>query len=74
MEVWFESLGELLKHATKEQYVYHHEWNTVDVLVWDNRSTLHRATGFDSTRYRRVMQRTTVSWIGEQEAAPPPLI
>ena len=71
MEVWFESLGELLKHATKEQYVYHHEWNTVDVLVWDNRSTLHRATGFDSTRYRRVMQRTTVSWIGEQEAAPP---
>ena len=70
MEVWFEILGELLKHATKEQYVYHHELNTGDVLVWDNRSTLHRETEFDSTCYRRGMQRTTVSWIGEQEAAP----
>jgi alpha-ketoglutarate-dependent 2,4-dichlorophenoxyacetate dioxygenase len=54
-------LDELLAGATGAGAVYRHEWRTGDVLVWDNRSTLHRATPYDAERHRRVMQRTTVS-------------
>lgn len=54
-------LDELLRRATEAQAVYRHHWRTGDVLVWDNRSTLHRATEFDAARHRRIMQRTTVS-------------
>ncbi len=61
-----ELLEDLLRCATEEQHIYHHEWKTDDVIIWDNRSTLHRATEFDAGRYRRVMQRTTVSWVGEK--------
>ena len=32
-----------------------------DIVIWDNRATLHRATPYDGTRYRRLMQRATVS-------------
>ena len=56
-----ELLDALLAGATAADAVYRHEWRTGDVLVWDNRSTLHRATPYDAERHRRVMQRTTVS-------------
>ncbi|MBT6094485.1 MAG: TauD/TfdA family dioxygenase [Rhodospirillaceae bacterium] len=54
-------LDDLLVRATENQAVYRHAWRTGDVLVWDNRATLHRATVFDAARHRRIMQRTTVS-------------
>lgn len=56
-------LDELLDKATQPENCYRHEWKTGDVVIWDNRSVLHRATPFDSGRYRRVMQRTTVSLV-----------
>jgi len=56
-----ELLDDLLDHATDAGSVYRHEWQTGDLLIWDNRSTLHRATPYDAERHRRVMQRTTVS-------------
>lgn len=46
--------------ATPPEVVYAHHWRPGDCLVWDNRSTLHRATGFDTARHSRVMRRCTI--------------
>ncbi len=53
-------LKALLSEATQERNIYSHRWETGDVIVWDNRCMLHRATPFDATRHRRLLQRTTV--------------
>lgn len=54
-------LKELLDHVTQPQFRYRHEWQEGDLVVWDNRCVLHRATPYDTTRHKRFMQRTTVS-------------
>ena len=54
-------LKELLEHVTQPQFCYRHEWQEGDLIIWDNRCVLHRATPYDTTRYKRLMQRTTVS-------------
>ena len=56
-----ELLDELQARATRPENCYRHAWSTGDVVVWDNRSALHRATPYDAVRHRRLMQRTTVS-------------
>jgi alpha-ketoglutarate-dependent 2,4-dichlorophenoxyacetate dioxygenase len=53
-------LDELTAFATQPRFVYQHRWRVGDLVIWDNRCTLHRARPFDSTRYRRDMRRTTV--------------
>ncbi len=54
-------LDELLRHATQQQFVYVHRWRDGDLVVWDNRCTLHRAVAnYEMTRYRRVMHRNVV--------------
>jgi taurine dioxygenase len=50
-----------MAHVTQRQFVYAHEWNAGDLLVWDNRCLLHAATWFDADKEARVMWRTTVS-------------
>jgi len=50
----------LIEFATQPQFVYAHHWAAGDLLMWDNRCTMHRARPFDDQKYRRVMQRTTV--------------
>ena len=45
-------LDRLWAHATSEQYVYRHEWAEGDVVLWDNRCTIHRRGPFDSTQER----------------------
>lgn len=57
-------LDELLALATRPEACYSHAWRDGDLIVWDNRCCLHRATPYDSTRYRRLMQRTTVAGEG----------
>jgi alpha-ketoglutarate-dependent 2,4-dichlorophenoxyacetate dioxygenase len=52
-------LKELMRFATRPQFVYSHEWRLGDLLIWDNRCTMHRATDFDDQKYRRDMRRTT---------------
>ena len=47
-------LNELWAHATQDRFVYEHEWAVGDVVVWDNRATLHRRDSFESTS-RRVL-------------------
>ncbi len=54
-------LDDLLKRATTPTDTYRHEWRVGDVVVWDNRAAVHRATPYDGAKYRRLMQRTTIS-------------
>ncbi len=51
-------LLDLLEHATQRQFVYRHEWQVGDLVIWDNRCTLHRGRPYDMTR-RRELRRTT---------------
>ncbi|MFQ5953590.1 MAG: TauD/TfdA dioxygenase family protein [Kiloniellales bacterium] len=53
-------LKELLEFATRARFRYRHRWRVNDLVIWDNRCTLHRARSYDSRKYRRLMQRTTV--------------
>jgi len=54
-------LAELLAHVTQPRFRYRHEWTEGDLVIWDNRCVLHRATPYDSVRHQRLLQRTTVS-------------
>lgn len=51
----------LIAHATQRQFVYTHRWRVHDLVIWDDRCTMHRGTGFDDLRFKRDMQRATVS-------------
>ena len=57
-------LEELMAHATQRQFVYSHRWRVGDLVMWDNRCTMHRGTDYDERRWRRDMGRATVSDIG----------
>ncbi len=50
-------LNQLLEHATQDKLVWRHQWRVGDVMVWDNRATLHRRDAFDPAE-RRLMWRT----------------
>jgi alpha-ketoglutarate-dependent 2,4-dichlorophenoxyacetate dioxygenase len=52
-------LRELIEHATQPQFVYRHRWRVGDLVIWDNRGTMHRATPFEDTKYRRELRRVT---------------
>jgi taurine dioxygenase len=45
---------------TSPTHIYTHRWDARECMVWDNRCTLHRATGFDEARHKRVMRRCTI--------------
>src|SRR6185436_5495329 len=57
-------LQELITHATQRQFVYTHRWRVHDLVMWDNRCTMHRGKGYDDLRWPRDMQRATVSDVG----------
>ena len=52
-------LDELWDHATAPEFVYRHRWRLGDLVLWDNRSTMHRRDPFDNAA-RRVMHRTQI--------------
>jgi taurine dioxygenase len=52
-------LDELWSHATKPELTFHQQWRVGDVLMWDNRCTLHRRDAFDPSA-RRLMHRTQI--------------
>ena len=60
----------LNEFATQPQFVYSHAWRDGDLVIWDNRSVLHRATAYDTQGHKRLMQRTTVNG-GEMTTAQP---
>jgi alpha-ketoglutarate-dependent 2,4-dichlorophenoxyacetate dioxygenase len=52
-------LRDLIEHATQRQFVHRHRWAVGDLVIWDNRCTMHRATPFEDTKYRRELRRVT---------------
>jgi alpha-ketoglutarate-dependent 2,4-dichlorophenoxyacetate dioxygenase len=54
-------IEELVQFATQPQFVYQHHWRAGDLVMWDDRCTMHRGRPYDDTKYRRDMHRTTVS-------------
>jgi len=62
-------LREILEHVTRPEFRYRHEWRAHDLVIWDNRCVLHRATPYDSVRHQRLLQRTTVSGDPAEPAA-----
>jgi len=52
-------LRELTEHATQKQYVHAHHWQVGDLVIWDNRCTLHRGARYDDANYRRDLRRVT---------------
>ena len=53
-------LRDLTEHATQREFVYAHVWTQYDLVMWDNRQTMHRVRRFDDTGVLRDMRRTTI--------------
>lgn len=74
-----ELLAALMAHCTRPEFVYKHRWRANDLVVWDNRCTMHRGRPFDDLRWPRDARRATsldVAPTPEQEglAVPSTLI
>jgi alpha-ketoglutarate-dependent 2,4-dichlorophenoxyacetate dioxygenase len=54
-------LRDLTEHATQREFVYSHEWRLHDLVMWDNRQTMHRARRFDDRNEIRDVRRTTLA-------------
>ena len=52
-------LHDLTEHATQREFVYRHAWRVGDLVIWDNRATMHRATPYDDATDRRELRRVT---------------
>jgi alpha-ketoglutarate-dependent 2,4-dichlorophenoxyacetate dioxygenase len=52
-------LRDLTEHAVQRQFVYRHVWRPGDMVIWDNRTTMHRATAFEDGKYKRELRRVT---------------
>jgi alpha-ketoglutarate-dependent 2,4-dichlorophenoxyacetate dioxygenase len=59
-------LDELNAFATQPRFIYTHRWRVGDLVIWDNRCTLHRATPYDVFSYKRDMRRTTINERGPE--------
>jgi taurine dioxygenase len=53
-------IDDLAAHATQDKFVYYHNWQVGDVLMWDERATMHRGAGDARPEERRIMLRTIV--------------
>lgn len=54
-------IRDLIEHATQREFVYRHDWTVHDLVVWDNRCTMHRGRPYDDKTHRRDMRRVTLS-------------
>ena len=52
-------LRDLMEHATQRELTYTHAWQAGDLVIWDNRATMHRGLAYDDTKYRRELRRVT---------------
>jgi alpha-ketoglutarate-dependent 2,4-dichlorophenoxyacetate dioxygenase len=65
-------IRDLMEHATQPAFVYSHRWTQHDLVIWDNRTTMHRVRRYDDLNTVRDLRRTTTRGEGptaEQEAA-----
>jgi len=52
-------LRDLMEHATQPRFVYRHEWRHGDLVIWDNRATMHRGRPYDDKHHKRELRRVT---------------
>ena len=64
-------LHELMEHATQRERVYRHRWRVGDLVIWDNRATMHRACPFDDQAHVRELRRVTTLDVAAPVAAHP---
>ncbi|WP_336980901.1 TauD/TfdA family dioxygenase [Altererythrobacter fulvus] len=62
-------LESLVEFASQPRFIYSHDWVKGDLLIWDNRCTLHRARPYDYTSVRRDLRRATISEYGPEISA-----
>ena len=55
----------IIHERTQPEFVYRHAWRAGDLVIWDNRATMHRARPFDDTKYHRELRRVTTLDIPE---------
>ncbi|MBS0524982.1 MAG: TauD/TfdA family dioxygenase [Proteobacteria bacterium] len=63
-------LRDLNEHATQRQFVYAHVWRPHDIVMWDNRATMHRARRYDHTKVRDLHRTTLTNEVSSLEQAP----
>ena len=57
-------IRDLTEHATQRRFVYSHPWQVNDLVMWDNRTVMHRATRFDDLKEKRDLRRTSIKGVG----------
>ena len=62
-------LDDLYAFATQDKFIYVHKWKQGDLVIWDNRCTLHRATPLETDAYKRDVRRTTINEYGPEISA-----
>jgi len=62
-------LMDMLEHATQPEFVYAHKWRPNDLVIWDNRATLHRGRRFDLSQPRELRRATTLDVDTNEKAA-----
>ncbi len=65
-------LDELLEFASQPRFIHAHRWRQGDLVIWDNRCTLHRAREYDYLRHKRDLRRTTINEYGEERRSTDP--
>ncbi len=63
-------IRDLVEHATQKQFVYSHAWRVNDLVMWDNRMVMHRATRFADLKEVRDLRRTSLKGIGLEVKQP----
>jgi len=63
-------LRDLTEHATQRKFVYAHAWKRHDLVMWDNRATMHRARRYDHTQVRDMRRTTLTNEVSSLEQAP----
>ncbi len=63
-------LRDLTEHATQRKFVYAHAWKLHDLIMWDNRVTMHRARRYDHTQVRDMRRTTLTNEVSSLEQAP----
>jgi len=63
-------LRDLNEHATQRKFVYSHVWRPHDIVMWDNRATMHRARRYDHTKVRDLHRTTLTNEVSTLDQAP----
>jgi alpha-ketoglutarate-dependent 2,4-dichlorophenoxyacetate dioxygenase len=66
-------IRDLTEHATQPEFVYSHAWKVGDLVMWDNRTVMHRARRFDVLKEKRDLRRTSIKGVGLTVAQEPAL-